>query len=552
MKKFILAFIVLIPSLAFGGNLYEEQLDKGIRNSEPYSYLLIKAAKKDREHADSLLRDAQKYSPDLPATYFEIAKNTVSISPRSIFEAFDHVLQGIAAYKRNFWWSFMMMSSVLISAMVSFFAAILILIFIRLPQDLPLLSHDIRENKAKIFLLLVLSGAFLGPLFLPGGLLFLIIFYQKKWDRLVLVTYVAFLVIAPWVFETVSSVFYASTSGSLKAVVRVNESEDNTYALSLLSGSRNPVEIFSYALALKRNGRYHEAIDANTKLLAMGPAARTYINLANNYVAVGNVDKAKALYKQSLEYAQLPSAYYNLSQAYRETLDFDKGDQFFLAAQKLDPAAVSRYRSQYSRNFNRFVIDETLPLQDLYAYAETKTRAVLTGGLSHVPPFMIPVIGILFIVAYLIVHKRFKTWAYRCSRCGKILCTKCEKHILWGRMCRQCYRSLIKLDELDAKERIARLIAVYEYQRRRRSLIKTFSFILPGWGLIWGGNILYGFFFLWAFLFAVSLLIMNSFFAIEMSGFSHFWLNLCATGLMVAVYLMSVAATKRRLMKGWL
>jgi len=172
--------------------------------------------------------------------------------------------------------------------------------------------------------------------------------------------------------------------------------------------------------------------------------------------------------------------------------------------------------------------------------------------LSYLPLFMMPLIGIFLAALYYILNKRFKTWAYRCSRCGKILCTKCEKHILWGRMCQQCYRSLIKLDELDAKERITRLLAVYEYQKRRRNIIKTLSFIVPGWGLIYGGNILYGFVFLWIFLFSIFVLIMNSFFVIEMSHFSHVWLNISAIVLLIMVYLISNAATRRRLAKGWL
>jgi tetratricopeptide (TPR) repeat protein len=557
MKKYILPFLVMIfiiPSLSSGKDLYEEQLDRGIRNSEPYSYLLINASKMDtdKEKALSLLQDAQKYSPDLPATYFEIAKNRFSISPHGIFEAVDYMLQGIAAYKRNFWWSFMMMSSVIISAIVSFVVSILIMIIIRLPQDLPLLSHDIREERTKIFILLLLIGALFGPLFLLGGLLLLISFYQKKWDRLILSLYIVFLLVSPWIFKTVSMIFYASASGTLKAVVQVNESKDNTYALSLLSGSQNPVELFSYALALKREGRYDDAIDINTKLIGMKPDARTYINLANNYVAINNLERAKDLYKKSLERAQLPSAYYNLSQVYRETLDFDKGEEFFLAAQKLDHAAVSQYRSIYSRNPNRFVIDEDLPEGDIYKYAETKAKGTFTGGLSLIPLFMMPMIGVFFALLYYVLNRRFKIWSYRCSRCGKILCTKCEKHILWGHMCFQCYGSLIKLDELDAKERITRLLTVYDYQNRRRNLIKILSLVVPGSGLIYGGNVLYGFLFLWIFLFFIFLPIMNSFFVIEMSRFSHVWLNIISIVLLCVVYLLSNAATRRRLAKGWL
>ncbi len=83
---------------------------------------------------------------------------------------------------------------------------------------------------------------------------------------------------------------------------------------------------------------------------------------------------------------------------------------------------------------------------------------------------------------FFVSDRSFKDWAYRCTRCGKILCSKCEKHILWGHMCLQCYRSMVRIEELDAKERIARLLAVYEHRQKRRSVIKFISFLLPGVG----------------------------------------------------------------------
>ncbi len=555
MKKYILALIIVtcfIPSSSSSKDLYEEQLNRGIKNTEPYSYVLIEAAKENKENALTLLREAQKYSPDLPATYFEIARHTLSVAPGSFFEAVDSLLQGIAAYKKNFWWSFMLMSSLLTSIILSLLASLLVIITIRLPRDLPLFSHDIGEEKSKMLLLLVLVSAVFGPVFLLGGLLLLICWYHHKWDRMVFVIYVFFLLTAPWFFKAVSTVFSASASAPLKAVVQVNESRDNTYALSVLSNSQDPAEIFSYALALKREGRYHDAIQANERLIAMSPDAKAYINLANNYVALHNIEKAIDLYKKSLQLAQIPSAFYNLSQVYRETLDFERGEEYFLSAQKLDSAAVSRYRSLYSRNPNRFVIDETLPMESIFHLAKAKTKGTFTAGLSHIPLSLMPLIGILFGGFYILANKFFKTWSYRCSRCGKILCTKCERHLLWGRMCPQCYQSLIKLDELDAKERISRLLKVYEHQNKRRKIIKTISLIVPGSGLVYGGNILYGFFFLWIFLFSAFLLITTSFFKAGMAPFAHVWLNIGAIMLMAADYILSIMTTRRRLAKGWL
>jgi tetratricopeptide (TPR) repeat protein len=319
-----------------------------------------------------------------------------------------------------------------------------------------------------------------------------------------------------------------------------------------LKDSDDPVELFSYALALKREGSYREAIDIYRILIAVRPDARTYNNLANCYVAVQDLETGKELYMKSIERKPLPSALYNLSQVYRETFQFEKGEEYFLLAQRWDSNAVSQFRSIFSRNPNRFVIDEPLSVPDIWEYSRAKVSGTFPAGLSTLPPAIIPAIGIVMIFLFSALTRRFKHWAYRCSRCGKILCPRCERHILWGRMCLQCYRSLVKLDELDAKERISRLLTVYEYQKKRRSFIKAISFLIPGSGHIYAGNVLYGFMFLWLFLFFLFVPIMNSFFVVQMSGFSHLWLNICSVLLMIMVYLLYNAITRRRLAKGWL
>jgi tetratricopeptide (TPR) repeat protein len=555
MKRFVfllLLSILFIPALSPGGDLYEDQLNRGIRNSEPYSYLLIKESKINKAEARNILQEALRYSPDLPAVYFELAKNSFKFTPDGIFEAVDYMRKGIAAYKRNFWWSYMMIASLFMSMILSFVASVLILILIRLPQDIPLLSHDIKEDKINVLILPVLLISVFGPLYLLAGLLIIISLYQKKWNKYAAVLCILFLLISPWVFSTLSAIFHAPASGELRAVVQVNESKGNRYALSLLKNSNDPVELFSYALALKREGRYAEAMNIYNKLLAAKPDARVYNNLANYYVAVGDMEKAKELYKKSIGLEKLPSAMYNLSQVYRETFDFDKGEEYFLSAQKLDAEAVSRYRATFGRNPNRFVIDESLPFSVLWKYSGGKATKTFTMGLSALPPSLMPASGFLIALLFYILIKRFRNRAYKCSKCGKILCNKCEKHLLWGHMCLQCYRSLIKLDELDARERIARLIAVYENQKRRRDIIRAISFFIPGSGQIYAGSILYGFLFLWLFLFFLFIPIMNSLFVIEMYDFSHLWLNLSSLFLMATVYFVSNTITRRRLSRGWL
>jgi tetratricopeptide (TPR) repeat protein len=548
----ILFCMLLIPSLSSGKDLYEEQLDKGIRNSEPYSFLLIKQSKANSAEAKDILKKALRYSPDLPAVYFELSKVSFTFSPEGMFEAIDYMFQGISAYKRNFWWSFMMAGSLFTSAILSLIISTIIIILIRLPNDMSLLSHEIKEVNNRVLFLLILVFAIIGPLFLIGGLLIIIGLYMKKWDRVFVYFFLLFLLISPWIFNTALIFFNAPTSGKLKAVVQVNESKDNKYVLSLPRSSSDPVELFSYALALKREGKYSEAIDIYDELITKRPNPQLYNNLANCYVGINDIEKAKELYRKSIELKPLPSALYNLSQVLRETFDFVKGEEYFLSAQRLDRDAVARFRAIFSRNPNRFVVDDVLTASELWKYSIGKTTSTSTMGLSTVPLKFLPLIAFSMIILFYILNRHFKNRAYKCSKCGTILCNKCEKHILWGRMCLQCYRSLVKFDELDAKKRIARVLTVYEYQKRRRGIIKIISFIMPGLGQIYAGNVLYGLLFLWPFLFLLLILITNSIFVIETSNFSHIWLNWCSLFLMAVVYLLSNIITRRRLAKGWL
>ncbi|RPJ04297.1 MAG: tetratricopeptide repeat protein, partial [Deltaproteobacteria bacterium] len=364
--------------------------------------------------------------------------------------------------------------------------------------------------------------------------------------------YILFLISSPLLLYMFSLVFSSSSSGEFKAVVEVNESKGNIYALSLLGNRKGPDDLFSYALALKRTGKYEQAIEIYDRLIRSDPNPLVYNNLANCYFAMNDFERAKELYLKAKDLKPLPSALYNLSQAYRETLDFNRGEENFLAAQALNREAVSQYRAIVGRNPNRIVIDETLSFSALLRHARNRVVRSSSFGLSVLPPLFIPVVALIMLIFFIISDRSFRSWAYRCTRCGKILCSRCEKHILWGHMCLQCYRSMVKIEELDSRERIARLLAVYEHRRKRRSVIKFFSFLLPGVPQIYAGRVLQGFLFLWPFVFFIFIPVFDSFFSMEMSGFSHVWLNILSLIFLTITYVLSNILTRRRIAKGWL
>jgi hypothetical protein len=61
---------------------------------------------------------------------------------------------------------------------------------------------------------------------------------------------------------------------------------------------------------------------------------------------------------------------------------------------------VSRFRTIFSRNPNRFVIDESLPISSLWEYAEGKTINTSAFGLSTLPQALMPAAAIFMVIIF--------------------------------------------------------------------------------------------------------------------------------------------------------
>jgi tetratricopeptide (TPR) repeat protein len=556
MKRFIiviLLYLATLPVISFGEDLHETRLNSGLRSTEAYSYLLIEKAHENSAKSAQLLNEAAKNSPDLPAVYFELAKARFSPSSSGVFESVQYIIEGIAAYSRNFWSAFTLTGSILFSVMVSFVILAAIIVTIRFPDDIQLFAHDVSEAKYLLLilvLLIVISS--ISPFLFLAGLLVLFGMYMRKIDRIVVYIFLVFLVFSPLLFKAASLFVHALTSSELKAIVEVNESKNSKYALTVLKNGDDYASLFSYGLALKREGRYDEAVSVYQRLIERRPDPRVYVNLGNCYAGLKDTEQAITYYLKALEIKPLASAYYNLSQLSREILDFTKGNEYFKLALETNRDAVSDYRTIYSRNPNRLVVDETLSSAELWGLAMGNKGKTSVFGTAVLHPSFISGTAIILIFLYFLLNNGIRSKAYRCKRCSAILCPRCEKHLTWGRMCQTCYASIVKLDELEAKERVAKLLSIYEHQRKRRNIMKIFSFLMPGVSQIYAGKILVGVLFLWPFLFFLFIPVTNTILAGAGLLFAHSFFTWAAIFFAALIYIISNIITIQRIKKGWL
>jgi hypothetical protein len=263
------------------------------------------------------------------------------------------------------------------------------------------------------------------------------------------------------------------------------------------------------------------------------------------------MSEALQSYLSAVNMSPLASAYYNLSAVSRELLDYEKGNEYYRRAIELDREAVSRYQTAAARTPNRIVADETLSLPALWNLAKKNSGTTSTFDLAVLPLWTNAFFALFLGISFYYLNARSKNKAYRCRKCNAIFCPRCEKHIMWGQMCPQCFRSLIKLDQTEVKERVARLLSIYEHQKRRRSTLKTLAFVIPGAPQIFGGKILYGFLFMWPFLFLLLLPFTN---ALMSTGprICHWAVNSLSLLLAAMVYVLANIVTRQRIAKGWL
>ena len=543
------AFLHGVVSCHAAEEVYESRLDQGLSTTEPYSYLLMAQAEQHREKARELLEKARRYSPDLPAVYFELGREGLNPSPRGVLQGFDYFREGIKAYERNFWWAFSLAGMASVSLFFSLLLSLLVVLVIRVPLDAGLIMHDAREERMRLLLLIIpLSLCLAGPVALAAGALLLTGLYFRKENRAVVYASMVFFVVSPFLIKGMAPFF--SPPSALRAIVAVNEGRDNRYALWSLRGRDDFPSAFSYALALKREGYYQEAIEAYRGIAARlsRPDPRVLINLGNAYYGIKDMEAAKEAYQRSIAIAPLPSSYYNLSQLHRVMLDFTKGDEYFLGAAKLSPEAVTRFTSVAGTNPNRFMADETLPPSLVWDYAMKAADYSLSG-----PEVFALVLAIAMIPGFSVLNRRLKYRALKCKRCGAVFCTRCSRSVAWGEMCSRCFGSLIKIDEVDARERVAHLLSVYQSQSRRRSTAKLLSCLLPGAGHVYSGKILTGFLFSWLFLFFLVLLGMNVLFPVSgVFPFTQGWINPLAAASMALTYAGAILHIRRRIQRGWL
>ncbi len=551
MKKLSRAFLAACLFTAIAAWAASPPPDRaGLGSNQAETVSLMQRAAHNPGNAGTLLEEALRKSPDFPPVYFRLAGYNLLKNPLSFYDWSYYFVEGFRAYGRSWWWWLDLSGLCSYCLLVSFVLALLVTVLIRLPKEFPLLKHDINEDRSLLFLPgVLLAAAFMGPVLFLGTALLLLGFYFSKKNRLLVYFVLILIAVLPYLENWVNTV-YSSSNPELRAIVAVNEGSDNSLALDALSGRKDFESLFSRGLALEREGRLDEAIASYGAAMELRKDPRIFVNLGNCYVLEGNTDKARGLYENALEIRPGAPAYYNLSTLYRDSLDYTRGDELYARAANINPAGLSAFLKSDEQSGGKLLMDERLGVGDFMRVLEKGHERKLTS--SGIPSGVSSLAAILLLVFFFIYNRRRRARAYRCSRCSKILCPICEREPKWGQMCKECYSSFVKLEVVDPKERVSRLLMIHGYQLKREALIRALGFAPPGIAHIYAGEVMLGMFLLWGFVFSLLLYRLNPYFTTGLSGMGHGWLGVLGASGAVFFYLVSFFSIRKGVGQRWL
>ncbi len=539
----------------------EEALNRGLRFPEPAILYILSgrsAGGKEVRVSPQLLQ----LDPASPVLHFKKAEESFGLGIKdTLFNGIPALINAFKTATRDMVWFINLVLFFSVIIVFSFIFALAISAFIKIFFDIPILIHEVTERKLSfIYILIIIASGLTGlPYFATSILLIGAVHYPTRSQRICLFFCIIFLLLLPFILRTEERLLRFLSDPDMRAIYEVNEQKSNLLILLPDKNTNSPIHPFTYgsevrespeylfsrALALKKEGRLDEAIEI-FKGIADGLTAgaplwkyKVFNNLGNCLFLKGDLNGAEQYYLKAIELKKNPQTLYNLSQLFKERLDFEKGKYYYEEAMKLDADLISGFTKISSKTPNRFLMDLSLTQRELSKPGFLKS---LKGGNIRIYELLMPLILLIFLFI------KQPVIAYRCSRCGKIICNICQRRELWGRMCPECYEALVTPDKVDSKTRLQRLLFVQKKKSHRKRLFWVLS-IFPGVNQTIGGWLFQGLIILSLLGMSIMCLVSANYFTI--AGFRQFyvvWIGILAAAFAITLHLISL----RRLSRIWL
>ncbi len=497
--------------------IYQVQLDKGIRNLPIFATLLVRegieaSAMGAFEEAVMLCDAAKMLAPGLPYGYFALARVYWSQNKLRFDRVLAEYFKGYVASIKNFKLTFIEFTDFFFLIGQSILLAFLLYAFILFLKYFPSFIEGLTRNfKAQVFQIIfamikivaILLPFFLQLSFIWAFMYWSIVFwvYLEKRERFMLGLFLILVIYTPWAMDMCSNFLDQSANPLLNIYQANEETWDHGLKEDLirrLQANPNDTKVlFTLGLINKREGNYPRAEYYYKQVISNdSSAAEAMTNLANVYLAMGNADQAIAMNRKAIDLnPQKASFYFNLHRANsKKSIDLIKTDPSIQRATELNPQLIQHYLKIETGNMNRFLIDETLSNMSLWKdgmydlmeqWADPGViLSVWITSLSGRWGFVSPLLFLCMMVAFSILT-RGKGDMRKCPLCGTPSRRVYSRRIGGNYICLGCYRLFVKKEGLTPKLKAKRMARVKAYRQRHEAVSKLLSLFSLGGGHVW-------------------------------------------------------------------
>lgn len=517
--------------------LLELRLDSGLENATSIAAALAAEARalqteKKGPEAIAAAETATKLAPDYTTAWTTLAR--VHLGAVAIGPAFGAIEGAVRAASRNLRTKVRILGNAGLAALGGVFLCYAIFLLVAFIRHARFVAHDFRhalaDNMPAWLAAIILLPFLVFPLVFGVGPFALLAWWSLVlWikltlrERIVVALFLVFGAASPFLFEKAALPFSFEGGDTARLYTAIHEDElsarDYEDLEAIATETKDANVLVTLAIAHERKGRYSRAKELFEAAQESGGGTAALIGLGNVHYALGDHAGAIAMFEKVLAAGDGASlaAHFNLSQIYAERTELTKATESLESAKKIDAEACERFlRNKLTDSrravtaiegqppmvaaayANRFLM--TRPVQDsaLLARAAVGAPSIAARTWATISP-AIPLPAITGIFVAVLVLCGIVSAVFRrvlpsrpCTRCGRMLCLRCDGPPLEEDICTQCFHAFVENEGVDPRQRAAKEMEIQNHHHRRGRRRKLFSRFVPGAGQIFAGETVRG------------------------------------------------------------
>lgn len=554
-------------------NLDKVIVEQGIERSDHIaSYFLLEAKKALNKgkvgEAIKLGQMAARVSPLSPIPSFFMAKAAWKTQPFNIIDILAHYMTGLRLLFGDFLLMIPILSPILLLLLLAVFFSMLTFILYSCFSYAPIWVHLISEVSRgylhRIPAMLVFALLFFMPLLMGFPAIWFLLFafllfwgFYNRAEKALVLTFIVTLGTSAWLLPFLLTLFTANGSFLLNEMSR-NHRSDFLWAPPPLELKNSGWEgLFIRASYESQRGNYKRAAEYYKNALKIqNNSPKILNNLGNLSYYSKDYDQAILYYQEAIKSSpSLVSAYYNLSQTYREMLLFEKGDAVFEKAIQISTQRTEDYAIKSEHYPDYPVIEERFTKTDLWNRLLSETGSevgfderIWQGMLGDIALSKSPLLSVSWIIVLSLSGFLYGTFftGKHCAFCKTAICKRCVKRLFSYQVCRPCelrFMTVRRKSDFSIIENAVKKIPTRMYP----------VFLIPGGGHLVIKKTKTGFFLLVLFFLALSTIFFGEFLVPPTEWYLHQTGSfLPVIGLFLVYFVAFIDLSFERSAKRWL